>query len=142
MLFKRCFKCLLELPLDAFYKHPNARGGRQNKCIDCTKKDVAAHRLANIDRIRQYDRARASQPHRLEKNKRTTADWRRANPKRWAAQIKLNNALRAGRVQKTPCMVCGERAEAHHPDYDQPLDVVWLCPAHHKQVHAMARKAA
>jgi hypothetical protein len=41
-----------------------------------------------------------------------------------------------------PCLLCGEKAEAHHTDYDMLLDVIWLCPAHHKQAHAMARKAA
>lgn len=142
MQFKRCFKCLLELPIDAFYKHARMADRRLNKCKDCTKKDVAAHRLQNLDKLRAYDRARASQPHRIEKNKRVTAEWRKNHPKRRAAQVALNNALRDGRVKKFPCMVCGFDAEAHHPDYDSPLDVVWLCSTHHKQAHAMVKKVA
>jgi len=33
--------------------------------------------------------------------------------------------------------VCGssEYIHAHHDDYDKPLDVRWLCAAHHKQWH-------
>lgn len=42
-----------------------------------------------------------------------------------------------GLLKKQPCWVCGEKAIAHHPDYDRPLDVVWLCQPHHKQTHAL-----
>ena len=35
---------------------------------------------------------------------------------------------------------CSKKAEAHHPDYDRPLDVIWLCPQHHKALHASLKK--
>jgi hypothetical protein len=38
-------------------------------------------------------------------------------------------------IEKTPAH--DEKPEAHHPDYSAPLDVVWLCSAHHKQAHAL-----
>lgn len=137
---KTCFKCRVGKPLSAFYKHGAMADGHLNKCIDCAKKDVAIHRLANVDHIRAYDRRRASMPHRLEKNRQVGAAWRAANPKRRQAQVALSNAVRDGRIERLPCFVCGESAEAHHPDYDAPLDVVWLCSPHHKQAHALARK--
>jgi ribosomal protein S27AE len=41
-----------------------------------------------------------------------------------------------GRLIRQPCEVCGEKkVEAHHDDYDKPLDVRWLCPAHHAETH-------
>jgi hypothetical protein len=41
-----------------------------------------------------------------------------------------------GRLIRQPCEVCGEKkVEAHHDDYDKPLDVRWLCKAHHTDVH-------
>lgn len=46
MVTKRCFKCLCELPLEAFYKHAMMGDGHLNKCKDCTKKDTKANRLA------------------------------------------------------------------------------------------------
>lgn len=47
-------------------------------------------------------------------------------------------AIARGRLVRLPCEVCGhEVSEAHHPDYSQPLSVVWLCQPHHKEVHAM-----
>ena len=142
MRFKRCFKCGVTMPLSAFYRHAQMGDGHLNKCKECTKKDTTGHRLARIEHYRQYDRVRASQPHRLRQNREISAAWRKAHPKRRAAQITVGNALRDGKIFHQPCFVCGEKAEAHHPDYDHPLDVVWLCPPHHKQAHALARKAA
>ncbi len=52
------------------------------------------------------------------------------------ARSKLRRALLAGVVKREPCTKCGLKAEAHHPDYSKPLDVVWLCKIHHKIEHA------
>lgn len=145
---KRCFKCLCEKPLEAFYKHSMMADGHLNKCKECTKTDVKKHRQDQWESVRAYDRLRASQPHRVAKAKEIQARWKAQHPERRAAQLQVQYALRKGVLKKTPCMVCGERAESHHPDYSRPLDVVWLCPAHHKQAHALVandddeRKAA
>lgn len=133
---RHCKSCKFVKDTSHFYE------SNPSKCKDCVKKAVAKYRKENIESVREYDRNRALLPHRIAKNVEITREWRKNNPKRWKAHILLNNALRAGIVQKLPCLICGEKSEAHHPDYDQPLDVVWLCPAHHKQTHAMVRKAA
>jgi hypothetical protein len=45
-------------------------------------------------------------------------------------------ALKAGRLERKPCEVCGNiKAHAHHSDYNKPLDVIWLCAKHHKEWH-------
>jgi len=44
-------------------------------------------------------------------------------------------AFKEGKVEKTPCQKCGkEKVEMHHPDYAEPLQIVWLC----KRCHMMA----
>jgi len=139
---KKCFKCGEEKDLSCFYAHSSMADGHLNKCKECTRTDVSKHRAANADSIREYDRERANLPHRVEARRQTIAAWAKANPKRRAAQIAVGNAVRDGRLKKLPCFVCGEKAEAHHPDYDRPLDVMWLCPPHHKQAHAMVKEAA
>ena len=45
-------------------------------------------------------------------------------------------ALKAGRLQRGPCAVCGRTlTEGHHEDYARPFDVTWLCGNHHRQRH-------
>ena len=43
--------------------------------------------------------------------------------------------LRGCKVKREPCKVCGSAAEMHHHDYEKPLDVEWLCRAHHMELH-------
>jgi hypothetical protein len=107
------------------------------RCKDCIKLAVRQNRLEKIDYYRQYDRMRASHPHRMANNFKQSQEWRQQFPNRARAQSMVQHALRSGRLTKQPCLVCGENAVAHHPDYDRPLDVVWLCQPHHKQAHAL-----
>ncbi len=135
---KTCFKCHKTLPLEAFYKHKMMGDGHLGKCKECTKKDVSAHRELNIEHIREYDRSRGNrQPYSY------IVEYRAANADKHKAHGMVAKAIKTGKLKKLPCFICGsEKTEGHHPDYSAPLDVVWLCPAHHKQAHAMARKAA
>ncbi len=137
---KTCFKCGEVKPLTDFYRHPKMADGHLNKCKACTKRDVAEHREAHIEDVRAYDRQRAALPHRKELNREMSQRYKVSQPKRRAAQVAVGNAVRDGRLAKLPCLICGADAEAHHADYDRPLDVVWLCPPHHKQAHALVRK--
>lgn len=129
---KRCFKCGQVKSLADFYKHKMMADGHLNKCKDCTRSDVAAHRLENIDKIRAYDRARgARQPAEY------LSEYRRTHPKAYKAHQMVRYHVRSGNLHKQPCEVCGSISTvAHHDDYDKPLNVRWLCQAHHKQWHA------
>jgi hypothetical protein len=136
--FKKCFKCLQEQPLEAFYKHHAMADGYLGKCKTCTKKDSTERRQAKLEEVRAYDRRRANLPHRVEQRRQVYEAWKVEHPNRRRAQVLLGSAVRTGKVERLPCFVCGEKAEAHHPDYDRPLDVVWLCRPHHMQAHALA----
>lgn len=63
--------------------------------------------------------------------------WRKRNPKSYLAHLSVQNALKLGVIERAPCSVCGAvKAEAHHPDYERPYDVIWLCRTHHRALHA------
>lgn len=71
--------------------------------------------------------------HRAEVNER-----RRTYKKRKTdyAGNKLNYAVRTGEIKRRPCEVCGAtEAEAHHDNYNNPLEIRWLCKAHHSEWH-------
>jgi hypothetical protein len=131
---KTCFKCGEEKPVDEFYRHPQMGDGHLGKCKECTKADVRRHRAANLDKIRAYDRERASLPHRAVLRARISKADRKKHPQR--ARIRLQSSRKFTNPPET-CSVCGEqpetRIERHHYDYDDPSHFVWVCkPCHYK----------
>lgn len=55
------------------------------------------------------------------------------------AHVAVQNAIKMN-ILKRPqfCSRCGSnttRIEAHHPDYQSPLDVMWLCTKCHRDEH-------
>ena len=82
---------------------------------------------------REYQKTEAGKARHAAAN----AAYRARNRKKLAAHNAVSKALLRGKLERQPCWVCGEKAEAHHPDYDRPLDVVWLCSPHHKEVHKL-----
>lgn len=72
----------------------------------------------------------------LEKKHMKQENWRKRNPKKHWAHRATRSAIKSGLLLPAPCEVCGDTtSEAHHPDYDRPLHVTWLCRAHHRAVH-------
>ncbi len=57
--------------------------------------------------------------------------------RRVKARSTLNHAIRDGLVEREPCEVttCLNWPEAHHDNYDKPLEVRWLCSRHHRAYH-------
>jgi hypothetical protein len=149
---KECFKCKLTKPLSDFYKHNQMKDGRVNKCKLCNKEDVRANYRANIDHYKEYEKSRATLPHRVEarnnyakteegkvagnKSKRA---WVRRNPIKRMASTIVGNAVRDGKLSKPlNCESCNSepvRLHGHHDDYAFPLIVRWLCPGCHNKWH-------
>lgn len=139
----RCKTCLIEKDATAFYV------SNKTRCKECIKASVTAHRHENLEAVRAYDRMRGSLPHRVAARKayqKTPAfslshrsaneRWMKAHPERKRAQGLVGKALRRAKMKRLPCLVCGEpKTEGHHPDYSQPLDVMWLCNQHHREAH-------
>src|SRR3990167_1488292 len=117
-----CSTCGETKPLGAFYLH---LGIPMATCKECWKQQVREARHRN-PRVREYDRERSKQPHRVANATRVTREWRAKHPGRSAAQSK---AARLALNVPLLCEGCNlrKRLEKHHPDYSKPLLVVWLC---------------
>lgn len=60
----------------------------------------------------------------------------RKHPERRIGREKTKQAVAKGKLLKEPCQECyNPKADAHHPDYSKPLEIVWLCRKHHLRLH-------
>jgi SHS2 domain-containing protein len=150
---KTCFKCQQEKPLSAFYTHSQT-GAPHRECKACTlarqrirrennleaiKADIRARHWANREKELAQKRAYMLTDAYRESQLRSSRLQRERYPQRDRAWKQMSHAMRRGLITKWPvCSVptcsCTE-VEGHHPDYSQPLSVVWLCPTHHRQLH-------
>ena len=128
---KKCFKCNNVKALSEFYKHKQMADGHLNKCKECNKADTKTNRRDKVEYYREYDRARGNR-----QDKKYIAELRKKHPNQYRAQTMVNNAVRAKKLFAKPCEICSEsKTHAHHDDYLEPLNVRWLCAAHHSQWH-------
>jgi len=102
------------------------------------KRDPDAARVADRKRYRRdrEKRRKAADAYRRshpEVVARIGQAWSKRNPEKRRAHSAVARAIRSGRLVRGCCEVCGatERIQAHHDDYSKPLEVRWLCPAHH-----------
>lgn len=81
---------------------------------------------------REIDLARAKRDYA--NGKRPTVD-----PEKNKIRKRTQAAVRAGKLVRKPCEVCGEeKVHAHHKTYDaeNPFDIQWLCARHHGEAHS------
>ena len=126
---KACKKCGVEKPDEDFYiKH-------SYECKECTRKRMSLY--GKTERGKEVDRKRNKKAARKKKQVEYSKKSKAKHRKAYKATRKFWNVFRYGSIKKSPCAVCGteELVEAHHHDYDKPLDVIWLCSLHHKEWH-------
>jgi hypothetical protein len=110
--------------------------GHLNKCKICCRFQAKHYRIipSYREKIRTRDWTRfqavKGTSRLIELQRRRRAHY----PERYKARNLVNNAIRDGRLIREPCEICGEKAEAHHPDYQKPLEIRWLCFKHHREL--------
>lgn len=136
-----------------FYKNKSAPDGLHGYCRECAKAYMRRYNACpeRQEAVRQYNTA----PERLEAQKRYKKKWRSEhkelvserskvykenNKKKVAASKKIYRAIRDGKITRpATCSkadsTCRGDIQAHHPDYDKPFGVIWLCTSHHQREH-------
>lgn len=130
---KACTCCGEFKSFDQYQKRKASKDGLTASCKACLKerdriRDKTPQRKAMKDSYAKgkgKDIATSCKRRYIEKNKKARM-----------VHVIAGNAIRDGILKKKPCKYCGSlNVHAHHCDYDRPLDVMWLCPIHHKQWH-------
>ena len=118
-----CVCCKTFKSFSQFSIRNDSKTYRKN-CKDCRNKKQRIYSKTNAGKLVQY-----------------LADQKRNKkfPNKRAARSAIAVALKNKTIVALPCFVCGDKAEAHHADYDKPLDVMWLCSFHHKQTHLIGK---
>lgn len=111
---------------------------RFNDCVynkGMTRNELLTEK--QLKRLRETDREYQRRKYLLNPNahKKMTYKYWKKHPERYRCTIVFHSALKSGKIKKKRCEKCGEKAVGHHPRYDRPLSVVWLCNSHHKLLH-------
>lgn len=134
---KTCVKCNRAKPPDEFYSHAESvrRHIKFGKCKECARADAHEFRAAKREHYSTYDREREQRPERKQAKVTYQQRHRGRNPDRYKARVAVSNALRDGRLIRSPCVYCNttDGVEGHHVDYSKPLDVVWACFKCHRE---------
>lgn len=145
---RTCTRCRKTEKETEFYS------GRGSSCKACSRARMRKYRARNRSAVRAADKRRDRNPARVaarlaysrtERGKKANAKGltasRKRSPEKIAARNSVSMALRSGSVSRAKCRDCGSvRTEAHHHDYSKPLDIVWLCRAHHLAEHARIKE--
>lgn len=105
------------------------------------------YRNKNLEKILEYSRRKNKERYKgnsvyeVARINAAVKKWRKKYPERDRAHKVVFTEIRAKRMYKLPCLVCGEKkVEAHHQDYLKPLEVMWLCKLHHGEMDRQRRK--
>ena len=144
---KTCTKCGDLLPVVRFSRDSKSHDGLQHVCKACFSEYNARRYASRPDdfkkAVREY---RADNPEAVLATRMSTF---RRRPSKSAARRCVEAAVAAGVLAKPhKCESCGGynpdqrqwAIHAHHLDYSNPLDVVWLCPKCHAHAHMELRR--
>lgn len=148
---KKCTKCKLHKEESEFYSKPGSSTGLSSICKSCQKESSRLSKAKNINECRRRDRGRNKSGDRkrmIEERRKSPSGvisareasrrYYHKNKKVKAAHTAVRLAIESGEMLRVlQCERCGSErmVEAHHDDYDSPLDVRWLCRVCHKGWH-------
>ena len=142
---KKCTTCSIEKLESNFDKDKSKKDGLSSLCKECRK----LWRKKNKGRLKELKKTwetKNRSKHLFSRKRRyrnqrenellRTKEWKLKNNKKVLCHQAVDRAIKKGTLVRQDCIKCGtEKTHGHHPDYDKPLDVIWLCPKHHQEEH-------
>lgn len=124
-----CSKCKKEKPLNEFRENKSEVCGVTYRCKECLSDDYYDLRDYHINRHKKY---RKDNPEKVMAYIETVP-----HKQKKAGQMIRSRLLYNTVDRPDTCSSCGNdcKPDAHHADYDKPLDVTWLCRPCHMKLH-------
>lgn len=125
---KVCSRCKQTFPrdLEHFHRNRSNNDGLGTYCKVCARQYVKHKTQTDAD-------------YKSKQSEYSTRSMAK-HSRRHACRLITRKAIDGGLLVRQPCEVCGiTPANAHHDDYDRPLDVRWLCVRHHAALHVAER---
>ena len=111
----------------------------RRKLLDGTYKQYHLCNTCNTTRLNKY----YTTPSGKKAVRKSVANYAKRNPDRHKSWQLASEAQKKGLLIKRGCEVCGDtKVHRHHPDPNEPLNVVYLCPLHHKREHLNSKEKA
>lgn len=156
---KRCACCQEQKPLSEYQKHTGTKDGLRCYCKACQRQKKKEYFQRYPEKLKEKNRKKNR--HQIKKRRpsyrkcrarrekeryhndaayreRKKEMWRKAKalfPERQAARTRFQRAVRAGKIQKLPCVCGNPNSQGHHEDYSKPFEVVWMCASCHQKEH-------
>ena len=136
-IMKKCSKCKTEKDKNSFYIDKHKKDGLTSSCIYCCRKTGKKSILKNIDSVRERSN-KYNKKNREKINSYLNEKYKNDDLHRFKILVrrKTNYYIKNNKINKLPCEVCGDKkSEAHHNDYNNFLDITFLCNKHHNEWH-------
>jgi hypothetical protein len=155
---KKCPRCNNVLSIDFFGRDVSRHDNIRIYCKECVREICKDNTKNKWEKL-----AKANRKYRLthleqmternkiyrESNKENIAKKRKIresiHPEKVQGKNAIAIAVRSGKIiRPSLCYFCGIdcKPDAHHPDYNKPLDVLWLCKSCHIKLHESIRRYA
>lgn len=144
---KPCNTCKIPKELSEYHKNKASPDGHSHKCKACKKIYAAKYFIDHSDIIKKY----SSRPESKElikaylkskDGKRSRAEINHRTNNKYPNSLKstraVTSAIKSGKLTRpNKCEECpsATNIQAHHDDYNKPLDVRWLCIKCHRLWH-------
>jgi hypothetical protein len=149
---KTCSSCKQDKDESEFFKNATTKkDGLSNQCKRCHTNATYKWRVRNGEKARKISREGKARQRKREGIKATRAKWnawyqnnlehrrsysiRKSDPVKTKTHNALQHALRSVKIiRPNQCSKCAKhcKPDAHHPNYKQPLRVIWLCRKCHR----------
>jgi hypothetical protein len=140
---KKCSTCKKYKELNCFCKNKFKNDGIHDECKICHNRRKSIKRANDLE-YKERKNKLGKETYKRNKTKilAKCLDRKTLKKQERSAQSKTEYLIKMGKIKKESCIVCNSviDIQAHHEDYNNPLDIMWLCRRHHAQLHVSKKE--